>query len=546
MLAFYTNGAETAPTVNGDKFVLRDGKDGARLWFDTNTKAENGNMGTINANVAIIGSKTQVWYDGISKIDSDKPLSITFNTKILSKDGLTPLKRNEAKEYIENIFGQAALVDATYNLANGSISITPRDVADFAAEQNMTRDEQDYAAVIDENRLEAEDGYSNFYDALYNENSDSKVRQTIHNLANGSGIENVMMLTSHMGNPGSVFFGGMTTMGGASTRGQEEQPESSNPVSAAPQSYQQQDPNRWTAWANYSHSAINGSAYVKDGIRKDGYDVRRTGILTGLKNNLSDTFSMGVLFAYSSPELSQNGFYESDSGNDRYFTNIEMNDFQLALQFNKLLPRNWHLSAFVGGGAQSLDWKRNVIVDNTGYQFTGDTDGNTLTATFYLSKHLQMTETFALMPTIGFDTEHSWMDGFSEKGNDMNDPAHILSATASKYNYDNIAYDRQTFRVGLIASAQSPTNIFGASARVFYGRQLNDEEAATVHIWNDTFKKGFDVEGNAMGKDSWNFGFNGYMYLNTAKTLTLTADYNTILYRNASMQNVTAGLQWRF
>lgn len=564
MLAFY-RGDETnpdvAPVLNAGTFALENGKDdGARLWLDASLKDASGNfdastarnLGTVNTNFAVIGEKTQVWYDRVSRLNKDTEMTFKLNARgIFTSQTSDPLVGKDAKAaYLGGIFGQAQLVDASYNPGTGVVTARAVDVAEFAAENGMSEDEQKYASFIDTNRQDGTNGREDFYDSLYNTSNADDVRQTIHNLSIGSGIENMTMMTGHMGNPGSVFFGGgMTSMGGMTTRGQEENDTSVNPAEAgtAQRDVINYSPNqnRWTGWVSYSHTSINGYGYDQGGMHKDGYNVRRTGLLVGLRQQLSDTFSAGLLFAYSSPELNQNGQFKDGSA-DRYASNIDMDDYQFALHFEKQFGHNWEFCAFVGGGAQSMDWQRNLNLSGMPYSFTGDTTGNTLTATAYLIKRLQMTETFSICPTIGFDTEHTWMFGFKESGTEMDDHASLMSATASCYTYDRMAYSRQTLRLGVSSAKQSASGMAGMSGRLFYGRQLSSEDAATIHVSNDTFKKGFDVEGNAMGRDSLNMGLGIYGYLNELKTLSVSADYNAVLYENAATQNVTAGLQWRF
>lgn len=123
-----------------------------------------------------------------------------------------------------------------------------------------------------------------------------------------------------------------------------------------------------------------------------------------------------------------------------------------------------------------------------------------------------------------------------------------MAITASAFNYDRLYYTRQTLRLGASAFKQSLNGQFGASGRIFYGRQLNGMDSATVHIWevNTVSEDGWDVDGHAMGRDSLNLGLGAYCYLNQARTLTMSADYNSIFYNRSTSQNVTAGIQWRF
>ena len=430
-----------------------------------------------------------------------------------------------------------------------TITVKTKSAKDYVVNEgkDWTAAEKEQMMYLDEQRLFYS---SNHFDAIYNANNPRDVLTTLHNMARSNGYENVTMMTGHLGNPTSNFFGGFASMSGMTKRGQEEQEEAVSPQESSSSSYPEEDPNRWTAWAKYSHSSINVGGYEDDGIWKDSFDVRRTGILTGLSQQLSDTFSASLLFAYSGPELNQHGLYEGSAslGEGGYVSNIDMNDFQFALNFKKILARNWVLNTFVGGGAQSLDWKRTLYERNTGYSFSGDTTGNTLTATFYLMKYLQFTENFAVTPMIGFDTEHTWIYGFEEEGIGSTDNTNYYKSQQQCYHYDRVTSRRQTARIGASAAYTTPFQTAGLSVRGFYGRQLSNEDGTIVRMWEvgQVEESGKEVRGNRIGKDSLNVGIGGYLYLNTLKTLSLTGDYSAIFYDNATTQNVTAGLEWKF
>ncbi|MBQ2820259.1 MAG: autotransporter outer membrane beta-barrel domain-containing protein [Thermoguttaceae bacterium] len=551
----------TSKGNKGELFIPAEGdvklisKNAGSVWDNTTERI----LGSITADTVTLGANTNVWYDKVSTVDTKTNMTFTITTNELNvstynKESKTYKNEKMKDGTLAGLFDRPLLkAEVAKSEDNGAttytITVKTKSAKEYVEKEgkDWTAAEKEQMMYLDEQRLFYS---SNHFDAIYNANNPRDVLTTLHNMARSNGYENVTMMTGHLGNPTSNFFGGFASMSGMTKRGQEEQEEAVSPQESSSSSYPQEDPNRWTAWAKYSHSSINVGGYEDDGIWKDSFDVRRTGILTGLSQQLSDTFSASLLFAYSGPELNQHGLYEGSAslGEGGYVSNIDMNDFQFALNFKKILARNWVLNTFVGGGAQSLDWKRTLYERNTGYSFSGDTTGNTLTATFYLMKYLQFTENFAVTPMIGFDTEHTWIYGFEEEGIGSTDNTNYYKSQQQCYHYDRVTSRRQTARIGASAAYTNPFQTAGLSVRGFYGRQLSNEDGAIVRMWEvgQVEESGKEVRGNRIGKDSLNVGIGGYLYLNTLKTLSLTGDYSAIFYDNATTQNVTAGLEWKF
>ncbi|MDO4551748.1 MAG: autotransporter outer membrane beta-barrel domain-containing protein [Planctomycetia bacterium] len=575
---------------------------GARLWFDASKKTEENGLvrydttsertvAKIAATNMNIKDDTVVWYDHISSLSAKNEkvegLDLDAGTIKIELDSSDIKIGNESanEQSLQKLFetGMTSVVvkkdDDGYN-----VFVQRQRVDDFyrkvvtgsndelKEKWKVGTDEGDkyeqYATALEGNMVTFMNTYNSlnadfqrvnlenlekdfmFYDTLVNTGDPTKIIQTIQNLSRGFGLENITTSFNHIGNPTSVFFNGVSSSRGGTLRGQEENVPESTPAepgtAASEVTNSDNNVNQWTAWASFSHTSINAHAYKKGGQWFDGYNMRRTGVLTGMRRQFSDTLSGGFLFAYSSPEQTQSGIYDSNTtlGAGSYSSNIDMEDFQFAIHFEKLLARNWSLSVFLGGGAQWIDWNRNVNIYDRAYTYTGDTSGNTLTATFYFVKHLQFTERFSLAPTIGFDTEHSWVFGFNEVG-EAGDVG-LLSAHATAYNFDRITHHRETFRIGTSANFNSYNSLFGLTGRIFYGCQLNKQDAAEVSFTSSIFTEGWTIRGNEIGKSSWNLGLGAYRYLNWEKTLSVSVDYNAVMYRNATTQNVTAGLQWRF
>lgn len=233
---------------------------------------------------------------------------------------------------------------------------------------------------------------------------------------------------------------------------------------------------------------------------------------------------------------------------------MEMTDFQFAGHFEKVFADVWELAAYVGGGTQTMEWERfaNFGPDAGGfYQYQADGTGNTLTGTLYLSYRANLNDRWVLRPTIGVDSEHSWLYGFSENatvagaGSESVLLNPYMDMFAQNYRYAKTYYNRNTARVGLSLAGDHPTGLAGLNGRVFYGVKLGGDDAPELTYYSDAYRWE-DMASHEMGDSSLNVGGGGFMHLNRQKTLTATGDVNAIWYKNAQTFNVTGGVTYRF
>lgn len=559
---------------------------GAQLVIDTGNFGSTNNIWnspdrtllTVNAEKVFFQKNnegnvsTEIWYDKISTADSGSKMEIKFtkDTKFYAysatvddqgKRILDVSPENTMTEAeIEGVFGQAQLVDASYDSATGTVTVNAKSAAEYAIAENMSTREREYASQLDTERRRT-DADMAFNDALYNETDADKVKQTIHNLS----LRNFVLLNAY-GHYGSVVSSyspvlhsaaGLGAAGsaisGSSRRGQSLE-ESANSTKVQTDNLSQsvfansgEGDSQWLSrslWASFTHTSVNGYDYMDGGMPMHGYDMRRSGLMLGIRRQLTDTFSGGLFFALSSPEATSQADIAGVAGNaGKNFARMEMEDFQYALHFEKIFLQNWEVAVFVGGGTQTMDWERNTNLGNT-YNFTSSGSGKTFTATAYLARRIDMTNNWTLRPTIGIDSEHSWLKGFNEELASQTGDATVswgnrMFTRANEYG--DVAYSRNTARLGVTSSFQGPQGYGGLTGRAFYGVQLGGDDAPMISV------NGSDpMQSHAMGGESFNLGAGGYWYLNPCKTLTLTADINGIWYKNATTQNVTAGLSYRF
>lgn len=537
---------------------------GARLWLDTtiqnNTSLGDSLvidfksdrlLGTINANTINFHSNTSVWYNGVSALDGNTQLKFNLLSNNITVDGTAVTSGNNSM--LLSIYNKPLVTAMLNDIPDGTeVVATVKSVTDYASSLDSTA--QKGAISIENNRLmlrefkEDNEGtkyttINKFYEALYNESDASVVNQTLHNVGLSNGLTNVVT-QPQLGSAGSQFFGGATagSMSSVSTRGQSKDA-NQNALHGGCGLGSLLD--GWTVWGGPSYTSIKADGYMDQGLQKDGYRVNRAGFLGGLRRQFDDKTSGGFIFAYSGPEMSQSGAYES--WGTSYRTDIDMSDYQVAMHLEHVFCDKWEANFFVGTGAQYLDWDRSLYVMGDGaYNYNGGTKGNTFTFTAYLARPIEINKNFVIRPTIGLDSEHSWLYGFEESGTEGGATGYS-SIVTQRMGYDKISYSRNMARLGLVASSVSDSGRGGMSGRIFYGVALGGDDAASVHMVG--LDNGFDfgnVEGYAMGNESLNLGYGLYYYLNEAKTLSVSADYNAILYKNATTQNVTAGIQYKF
>lgn len=555
----------------------RDITGGARLWFDT--LAGNGSggfdsvsdrtIGQIDTARAVIFDDLQVYYDGIStltagaavlNLDADVCMVVSaddpgdLSTAVTIDDGNTELLAELFEKPLVN-------VDLEKTGTNYAIHAQAVSAEEYAQTNGLDEKTVEIARGVDEVRSNlAQAGTTlGIYEALYNESDAAKVDQTFRNLGRGYGVENVFNLASHIGSVGSPFsMGGISTGGmtGAATavsgmiqRGQVPEmptdattpPERAEPPQTsaiAPESTP--GPSR-RFWGAPFYTSISNDGNDD----QDGYDVKRTGLMLGCQKQFSDEISGGYFFLYAVPTLTQSGQLEGFV--DRYSSETKMNDFQFALHGERRWSNKTMLALQVSGGTQSVDWERTAS-GSLEKVFSAESTGNTLSANAYLSKEIELTDHLVWMPTVGVDSEHSWVFGFKESESGEGSWTEMTNLSQanfySPYSYGRVQYSRNMARAG--AAVQYVKNNGGFSGKAFYGTQLGGDDAALVSISSmaDTFNA--DIEGVGMGRDSLNLGAGFWLNVKDLRAARIAANYDAIIYRGALTQTFVGTVNWAF
>lgn len=375
-----------------------------------------------------------------------------------------------------------------------------------------------------------------------------KVTGTLRNQCGspGAGVENIVnMTTGYIGTAGSQFFMGNTGSDLKSVSDYRGQSKDCN-------CYHKGLLEGWTAWASYAYTSVEARGYGEGAGHYDGFDIYRPGMLLGLRRSFNDKTSGGFIFAYTTPELHQEGTINT-ADNINYNSGIESSDYQLAMHLEHVFDEKWETSLFLGMGSQYMNWRRQIYGIDDLYQFqnntyTGGVKANTFTATFYVARPIEWSDSVVLRPTIGLDSEHSYVYGFDESGTDLTGSDINFMTISQRFKYGRSDHSVNTGRLGLTASWLGPQKRGAMSFRLFYGVQLGGDDAAYLSVKGMSEAASYSkrYKGLVVGQESLNLGYGMFYYLNQAKTLSASCDYNAIFYKNATTQNVSAGVQYKF
>ncbi len=245
-----------------------------------------------------------------------------------------------------------------------------------------------------------------------------------------------------------------------------------------------------------------------------GYNVSSTGFLSGFNRKIDPTTSLGIVFGYGRPELSQ------------HVNEVKMDDFLLALQGGMRLTTKIEMKAFVGVGFQRYDMRRYVFDGADAYRAESDYDGNTLFASFELARPFYLGGYAMIKPLLAFDFENVWQDAASEHGADIFD-----------LEYSKSRNDRTYVRTGF-AGELGARNLT-ISGKVFYSHQMggspySDSEARFVGSGTEFVTyRGIDLE-----RDFLTLGIGGNIYLNMNRTSMISGNYDAVMSAKSTAQTV--------
>lgn len=528
------NGSDA--TLNADTVNFKAGgaeNVGAGLWFNA---TDSKTIATINAKTINFDNSNTVYYDGISRLDhrAERTIAIADNATVTGD--------------VNQIFKTdlvAASQDATYK----DITLT---VNDIGSGSDWGINDEQAGNFNAERKLGIK---HDVYEALYNEKDHEKVKAALHDMTFGGG--GIGALTDMIGSVGSVFSGLSSSQNRyQNIRKPEYQATGMNgpgqsTIADNTKSASENNSKKNSLWGSYSYTSMEGDQYIDEqGVDHQGYFISRNGILLGKRKQASDTFSYGLVVSLANPRLCAQREFQTSNAYTRY--EGSMTDLQFGFHMEKTFAEHWETSFFIGGGAQYLRWDRMIKNLSTGEnisRFRDNTTGNTFAVTAYLARRIDMTKHWALRPTVGIDSNHSWLFGIDEDmamSNGGTTGSEFSDTQNRSLHVDNFSYDQNTARFGLSSSWTSPEDYFGLNLAIFYGRLLDEKDYVVV---NGSFVgdiSSTNMDGHRKGYDSINVGGGTYGYLNKDKTFSINGTYNALFYKRATTLNCTGGVAYRY
>ncbi|MDR3110034.1 MAG: autotransporter domain-containing protein, partial [Planctomycetaceae bacterium] len=256
------------------------------------------------------------------------------------------------------------------------------------------------------------------------------------------------------------------------------------------------------------------------------YNTVRSGFTLGLEKELLDNFSVGAVFGYASPQMTQaNG-------------KVESNDFQLGAYALAYLPLNTELRMYIGWSMADYDYTRHERLTLSGLaaisKYTANYNGQNLGFSTELSHPFRWSGWLLLEPIIGIDHQTSRQEAFSETGGLFNQ------------RFNQVDYSRTIARFGL-RSVLGNGDDFTLNTRIQYGATLQDSAAVSVsHFEGLESDHAMEMQGIMLGNSYVNLGAGIRIFLNERGTSRISFDYDAYITERSIVNsgNVNFGFQW--
>lgn len=275
--------------------------------------------------------------------------------------------------------------------------------------------------------------------------------------------------------------------------------------------------------------AINHYRDVKSDFQAPGYRMDSWGGELGCAIPLTESFMMGVGFAYTFTDVTVR---EGWGNNDTNTYNVDL--------FARYRQDRWTLTGVLTGGFSNVEFHRNQLVKDQWTRSNSSTDGNQFMGTFEAMYDVYLNEekSWVLQPLVNVTAGRAKLDGLSETG-DLRNAG--LAIGSQSYNM---------FSVGV-----------GTKIAYEYSSSLSDipgrVEMKLMYV-NDVGDTDFSVRGNFIGSPSSGFELDGVSNEKSAGVISLGwvapisafgqffADASCELRKNQTGVSSTIGLSFQF
>ncbi|MDO5552228.1 MAG: autotransporter domain-containing protein [Planctomycetia bacterium] len=539
-------GLTNSTLISGGNIVTTQGVTTAgNSVIGLSTRLEGADKGNLTAGTSInLSSGTRMETDFSGLEASSTPTLLVQMTSGTSTNNFLIDGATTDVNAVAALFGTTTVLREIYASDNGSgynIYGRVQSLGDYAQDEGLLPPAVDAGNAVDDliNNTTPSDPAYDMVDDLLNQTDKDAINQTLYNLAGGYGVENIFSMTLvNLGQAGSPFFQGMAT----------GLPQKKNPCwpSLMYDDLVGRD-KRVELWgAPFYQSLEAGGNFFQP-----GFNVHEAGFMVGARQHYTARATGGIMFAYGAPRLNQSGGL---AGYDAQFhSDIKLDDYQLAGHFEYETASEFCFSLFVGGGSQRLRVNRNAFgfasnETEMNRNFTGSTDGNTLSVTAYLMRPICLHNNFIFSPMVGIDCMYAWLYSFSETSTGTGDWQDMTNLSEGNFyspvSYGKTQYERISARAGFRGEYRTIQG--GLAFQAFYGTQLGGEDYAVMPVSSLGGALNNRLYGYEIGRDSLNLGGGLWQHLNAARTITASAQYNYFTLTNASAANVTAALVWRY
>ena len=246
----------------------------------------------------------------------------------------------------------------------------------------------------------------------------------------------------------------------------------------------------------------------------------RIGVITGYDRALSNRSSLGFVFLYSHPELTQRA------------SRVTADEYLVGLHYNAFLQNRYELKLWGSYGIQSYSMKRNISLPNEFGQLTSSYKGNTAALSSQIAMPLQWNG-YVFRPLAALDVNYVQQNGATESGYNAirlhyhsSDWVQVLGRVGVQTEYTYQRWD--------LNSALSFSTLFaGGAAPTVRNRFVTDGPA-------------FKIDGNDLGSHFVALGLGARRWLNEENTRMLFLQYNGEYSRKSNAQTAMIGCQFMF
>ena len=444
---------------------------------------------TISVGDNLIKGKTVKLGGAVYLTDEPSPTthrSPVYNNMIVATDGgLDEQRLAELFNFTQGLLNRRALTDGSAM----SLKYTATPLSVYAAEHDFTHNETEAARYLEQtfNNWEWED-----FELELMKMNDAKLAALFALLSNGAIHAEAKVLA--LSNPYQIISRRFLEGGGDLDC----------------------DCSMQEFWFALHHSDRKQSS---DGQARQ-YGITRTGMNVGLDRLITQSFSAGFLFDYSTPHLYQEG------------NRIKANDYVFGLFARKRFDNIWDTNCFLAYGNQMYRGDR-ITYDGIVQSKYG---GDSWYATAELIRRTKLTKEFTVLPTLAIDFQTAQTKAFAESG-----------SSRFRHVYERGELSQTVMRLGLNSLWRINERI-RLDTRLQYGRQIGGSDTPSIRsvLATSSIDNPMTFQGVALGYDQLNVGVGGRYFMSEAHRSLVFGNYNFDRGNRSLAHSAEIGFQyWR-